>query len=360
MIRRQRPPVTLVGGKSKTLQRSRRTFRQVSAAIALIPVCMVALRLQQYSFRASRILRNSPPQHPEHKTTAEIRQDLLTVNPEDVWTKLIATAAAAAKGPFPGIVMEVGMHRAVQCLQAAHAGLHAYCVEPSPPSFGRVQRSVESEPKHVQDLVHLYQAAAGSTSGEELEFQSSGGTGDHVGDVDVWNMKAGPVEDEALKKKAGKTVRVPSIRLDDIVAESGKDHGDLEHVYLLKVDTQGFEPAVFAGLRDSVRQHKIDYILMEFWPKGMDLMAVDKELGDCIAGELLQSLVEFGYVLYAMGLMVHPNSPTAGKTFIKSSKAHDRPFHDVHEYCQWFYSLDQKFAGDEYKMGYWSDILVRV
>lgn len=162
------------------------------------------------------------------------------------------------------------------------------------------------------------------------------------------------MQDAALKKKQGKMVLVPSIRLDDIVAET-----EQQHVFLLKVDTQGFEPSVFRGLTDTVQSRKVDFILFEFWPKGMDLMAPNRKLGDCVAGELLQTLVDQGYELYAMGIMVHPNSPPSGKDFIRSSQARVRPFHDMHEYCRWFYSLDEKYAGDAYKMGHWSDMLVR-
>ena len=36
---------------------------------------------------------------------------------------------------------------------------------------------------------------------------------------------------------------------------------------------QGYEPSVISGLSTSIRNHHIHYILMEFWPKGMDLIA---------------------------------------------------------------------------------------
>lgn len=42
-------------------------------------------------------------------------------------------------------------------------------------------------------------------------------------------------------------------------------------VHLLKVDTQGFEPYVFSGLARSILFAVVDYIIFEFWPRGMDL-----------------------------------------------------------------------------------------
>ncbi len=35
-----------------------------------------------------------------------------------------------------------------------------------------------------RNLVHLYNAAAGAESGGALEFRSTGGTGDHVGELE--------------------------------------------------------------------------------------------------------------------------------------------------------------------------------
>lgn len=41
---------------------------------------------------------------------------------------------------------------------------------------------------------------------------------------------------------------------------------------MLKIDTQGFEPLVFSGLKRAIQERRIDFIITEFWPKGMDLM----------------------------------------------------------------------------------------
>lgn len=89
-----------------------------------------------------------------------------------------------------GVAMEVGMHRARQCSIAAKAGLEAHCFEPSPVSFERVKNQVQQESQEVQeDRVKLYNRAASETSEGTVDFKSSGGTGDHVGEFDLWRME---------------------------------------------------------------------------------------------------------------------------------------------------------------------------
>ena len=261
----------------------------------------------------------------------------------DVWQGLIDEAAELQKQQKDvGIIMEVGMHRAVQCLQAAKAGLQAHCVEPSPQSFQRVQNAVQRAPAHVQGRVHLYNVAAGGTSEGTVPFKATGGTGDHVGAHNMWKMEL----EETIPEDDpnAKIIQVPSMRLDDIVHQTG------DSVFLLKVDTQGFEPTVFSGLTDSLKEHKVQYILFEYWPRGMDLLADRKDA--CIAANLLQELVDKGYTLHALGVEAHPKAPKGWRRVIK-----ERPLLNFEENCRWYFQVEEQFPSDEYKMGYWSDVL---
>jgi len=250
------------------------------------------------------------------------------VGVEAAWNDLIAEHKGS-------IAMEVGMHRAVQCLQAATAGLQAHCVEPSPTSFARVQDGVSKVVKEVQDRVTLYQVAAGATQGT-VEFTSTGGTGDHVGAHDMWSMEKTSTDARVT------IVQVPSMPLDDIVKD--------KQVYMLKVDTQGFEPSVFAGLKKSLANLQIDYILTEFWPRGMDLLS---ESSHCEKGiELLEALHHAGYTLYATGVQAHPKAPSGWKSHLSS-----RPFDSIEAHCRWYLDLETKVVDADYRMGYWSDIV---
>ena len=61
-------------------------------------------------------------------------------------------------------------------------------------------------------------------------------------------------------------------------------------MYLLKVDTQGYKISILAGLTGALDAGAIAYIyiVFEFWPRGMDLMAGIE--GTCSLGILLRSL----------------------------------------------------------------------
>jgi FkbM family methyltransferase len=182
-------------------------------------------------------------------------------------------------------VIEVGAQNAVQTILAAKYNFHVHCVEPSPKSFNRIRWNISQKFKNDErrKFVHLYNAAAGSESGGMLEFRSTGGTGDHVGEIDMWNMKRGETPDDWPEEKRGEIIKVPSIQLDDIIYDhkikpfksEGLNEEEEENspigfdkVYALKIDTQGYEPSVFAGLKKSIRAHKIKYIMTEYWPKG--------------------------------------------------------------------------------------------
>jgi len=121
-------------------------------------------------------------------------------------------------------------------------------------------------------------------------------------------------------------------------------------VFVLKVDTQGFEPVVFSGLSESLKLHKIKYILMEYWPRGMDLQNGKQDA--CVAADLLSKLVNAGYTLYALSVTAHPKAPQGYRRVVN-----DRPLDNLCENCQWYFDLEKRFPSDEYKMGYWSDIL---
>ena len=259
---------------------------------------------------------------------------------DHLWTVLVKHASELSGDKRPGVAMEVGMHSATQCLEAAKAGLEAHCFEPSPTSFDRVKRQVESQAQNVRDRVSIYNKAASSTSEGTVNFKSSGGTGDHVGEFDMWRMKK-MTADHDMK---GDIVQVPQIKLDDIVSKQE------DGVFVLKVDTQGFEPVVFSGLMESLKQHKIQFILMEYWPRGMDLHAGKQDA--CVAADLLAKFIENGYTLYALTVLAHPKAPQSYKHVVN-----ERPLDGLRENCEWYFDLEKRFPSDEYKMGYWSDIL---
>eukprot|EP00551_Chaetoceros_affinis_P016969 CAMPEP_0203687528 /NCGR_PEP_ID=MMETSP0091-20130426/559_1 /ASSEMBLY_ACC=CAM_ASM_001089 /TAXON_ID=426623 /ORGANISM="Chaetoceros affinis, Strain CCMP159" /LENGTH=396 /DNA_ID=CAMNT_0050556905 /DNA_START=31 /DNA_END=1221 /DNA_ORIENTATION=- len=263
---------------------------------------------------------------------------------------------------------EVGAHSSDQTLIAARAGFHAYCVEPSPKSFDRIYKQVLDAVTKDQSLasyVHLFQVAAGSTSEGEVDFRTMGGTGDHVGEFDMWNMKAGNPPKEFGEKKIGQVVKVPSKRLDDIMynklkpnelsgLEAGSNPPAIDTVFALKVDTQGFEPHVFDGLTEAIKHRKIQYIMTEYWPNGMGLLTGRDKCGAAVG--ILTQLLDAGYTLYALPLAVHPK----GKTMMSSQAMRDwksRPLHDLKADCEYILELEKRFPVEDYHMGFWTDFL---
>jgi FkbM family methyltransferase len=271
------------------------------------------------------------------------------ISAEQVWEQLLKEGASAMLHKT-SVVLEVGVHNAHQCVQAGDFGWKMHCVEPSPKSFARVERQVkESTSKATRSRITLHNVAAGPSSGGKVPFTTNGGTGDHVGDQDMWTMEKNAV---ATKNTGGDLIEVPSMRLDDLIRQEAGG----QPVFLLKVDTQGFEASVFEGLTESIRgpNPNIHYILTEYWPKGMDFQSNKPRA--CVAADLLENLSAKGYTLYALSLTAHPQAPK--KWGLGAAK--ERPLHNIRANCQWYYDFEDRLASrntNNYQMGYWSNIL---
>jgi FkbM family methyltransferase len=96
--------------------------------------------------------------------------------------------------------------------------------------------------------VVLYMAAVGDVAGTaelHLPDGEGGAQQDSVSDQSFWTGKT-------------KTIEVPMVRLDDVVAE---------HVDLLKIDAQGHDFRVLLGAETLIREHGVDIIHVEFAPR---------------------------------------------------------------------------------------------
>ena len=269
------------------------------------------------------------------------------------------------------VAVEVGAQDPTQSLQALRAKFEVRCVEPSPKSFLRIKYRMKTFFKKdnndsLQQYFHLYNAAAGATSGGTLDFRSTGGTGDHVGEFDMWNMKAEKVPDDWPKEKKGEIVKVQSIQLDDIIYDNkvkpsfggSSSLPSIDTVYALKIDTQGFEPSVFAGLTKSLKEHKVKYVMTEFWPKGMGLMANRIDDPCSVAVTVLDTLTNAGYRLYALPTQAHPRAWDVSDTiFAHVTNWKNRPLDDYRRDCQNFLMYEKRFPNPDYHMGFWTDIL---
>jgi hypothetical protein len=186
--------------------------------------------------------------------------------------------------------------------------------------------------------------------------------------MDMWTMTKKEPEQHGKAWLASKIepFLVKTVSVDDIIDNKVKPTVDysegegkkVDKMFLVKIDTQGYEPEVLKGMKKSISEHKIDFIITEYWPKGMDFMhnATDEERCDISSG-ILKSLSDSGYILFAMPITHHPNAPKAGKEYVRPKYGYRVNFDDFKEHCEFFYKVEEKYPSEDYKMGYWTDIL---
>ena len=293
----------------------------------------------------------------------------MPINADDAWKFLLMEGAQMMKtNKAPLAAMEVGMHRATQCIRAAEFEFQAYCVEPSPKSFEICEKAVRSRNQDVQDRIHLYNVAAGSTSGIEVDFVASGSTGDSVGEVesDMWTMTKKRRTPGSTNTNGRNIVKVKTSTLDDLIS---KNISPGTEIFVAKIDVQGFEPYVFQGLSESIQQNRIMFILFEYWPKGMDFIMDEPFDGDgiCKASvKILENLINAGYKLFALNHEVHPHSfshrqskqPNATSYKKLFSVVDQRPLDNLMKNCMWYYKLEREiFPQEDYFIGFWSDFI---
>lgn len=303
--------------------------------------------------------------------------DLLGVETAILWENICTEGGNVARNNQgsdapPVVAIEVGMFKNKQCYFAAYQGMDAHCIEPSPKNYERVLKSInwrktidpDKKARAVVEHLYLYNMAAGNETGGTVPFYGSGGTGDHIGEFDAWNMVKGLDAEKSYKrKKKSRRTDVPMIKVDDIISnriiptnrkEDDQPNPKIQDVFILKIDTQGFESAVFSGLVESIAMKKIHFILFEYWPRGMDLLSSsDTKCAESVA--ILKQLDAAKYKLYALSVEAHPE---AGKAREKMNDIDNgRPLDSFEANCNWYYEFEKRFPNANYKMGYWSDIL---
>jgi len=334
-------------------------------------------------------LTEQQQQHQETTNEAySLSKELVQLAADDVWKALLRKGHYELNSlhPLPTkaqnlVSIEVGMHLLNQCMYAAKNNFTAYCLEPSPKSYQTILQRFQYHSKLNPDAakrINLYNVAAGNTTGTMIPFTSQGSTGDHIGStqLDMWMMKVIPQTNTT--SSSSNSINVPTVKLDDLIEnkikptdtyntintitedtdETASIQDNIDKIYSLKIDTQGFEPSVFSGLSSSIQNHKIQYILFEYWPKGMDLLQysnLDTKCDEISSTAPLQQLAKAGYALYPLQVVTHPKYPKEAKKYIESQEG--RPFGDFKSFCMWHYEIDKLFPSTEYHMGYWTDIL---
>ncbi|HCE05827.1 MAG TPA: hypothetical protein DEQ62_05795 [Verrucomicrobiales bacterium] len=143
-------------------------------------------------------------------------------------------------------------------------------VEPDPDSFGYLEQTIAA---NAVGNVEAFPVAASDAPATLPLYISTDNRGD--------NRLYASGEDRPQ-------VEVAARPLDALLRENKIDTVDL-----IKIDVQGYEPKVIAGLRETITSSPNLALLTEFWPQGIDEAGED-------ANEFLQTLRELGLTLHEL------------------------------------------------------------
>mgnify|MGYP001987944123 FL=1 len=143
-------------------------------------------------------------------------------------------------------------------------------VEPDPDSFGYLEQTIAA---NAVGNVQAFPVAASDAPATLPLYISTDNRGD--------NRLYASGEDRPQ-------VEVTARPLDALLRENKIDTVDL-----IKIDVQGYEPKVIAGLRETITASPNLTLLTEFWPQGID------EAGEN-ADDFLQTLRELGLTLHEL------------------------------------------------------------
>lgn len=213
-------------------------------------------------------------------------------------------------------VLEIGAHDGEEWEQFQNKVAKLWAVEPSP---DKKTRLVAKTASMKMSGLQFFPVAISAESGE-LKFWVDGANSQQntVGHPPPW------VSQERFEKEA---IRVPAKTLDEFWLSDLKG----EHITMIKVDTQGHEPAVLMSGKTLFSSDPPDIIHMEFSPRLMERAHLDGKT-------LLEFVYDFGYLCFDCAAFGPP--PLETNRFINS-------------YAAGFGSFD--FNGADH--GQWTDLV---
>ncbi len=170
-------------------------------------------------------------------------------------------------------VIDIGANVGYYTLLASRlVGEHGrvYAFEPDPIAFALLEQNVRlNEARNVV----LEQKAVSNENGSIQLFLAPDNKGDHR----IYQTAEGRP-----------AIDIDAVRLDDYLAEvDGR-------VDFVKIDTQGAEALIIAGMRQTIDAHPNIVMAVEFWPQGLQGLGSD-------AAELLQQLSAHDFRMFDLG-----------------------------------------------------------
>lgn len=152
-----------------------------------------------------------------------------------------------------GVVVDVGANIGYYTLVLADKAKKIYAIEPEETNFALLEKNLKIN--RIGNVAAIKAAATDKEGWMEL-VKSEENYGDHR-IVRSKSLKVQKSESRKIERyKVGSQI-VRTVRLDEAVKEKVK---------LLKIDVQGWEPAVIEGTKELIARDR-PMILMEYWPK---------------------------------------------------------------------------------------------
>ncbi|MDL2238319.1 FkbM family methyltransferase [Christensenellaceae bacterium OttesenSCG-928-K19] len=167
----------------------------------------------------------------------------------------------------PGMnVVDAGANLGVYTLQALQQGCHVYAFEPTPSTYALLKENVLMNGHQYSNNHTLFNNAVADRE-MDVEFSIN------MGEAGVSNSMY------AEEGSEGKII-VHAVALDDVLK-------DVSHIDFVKIDVEGAEPLVLAGMKNIVKKNPDIRILMEFSQE--NLTRAGKAPGD-----LLDQIADMG------------------------------------------------------------------
>jgi FkbM family methyltransferase len=184
----------------------------------------------------------------------------------------------AVRGPL--VIFDVGAH--VGSITGVYRSLFPnatiYAFEPFPESFRKLQTSFASD-----RFIRPYQ----------LGFADKSGTASFNVNEDKMTNSLLMTETAAVSFWGGVVQTIGEIEVDVTTVDEFCDKNDIDHVHILKVDTQGAEKRVFEGSDRMLREKRISCIYTE-------MLVVPTYARQGKFHEILEVLDSRGYSLFSM------------------------------------------------------------